>query len=170
MTGIRLEPLAERHLADVAELIRDPDVLRFTRVPDPPPAGFPRDWLAGYESGRHDGTREGFAALDTEGTFLGLALAPSIDLAARELELGYIVAPAARGRGVAAELLRRLTRWAFADLGALRAYLIIQVDNAPSLRVAARSGYVREGVLRSIQLKDGVRTNVELWSRLPSDP
>ena len=46
-----------------------------------------------------------------------------------------------------------LTRWAFDELGALRAYLYINVENVPSLRVAQRAGYVREGVLRSLHLK-----------------
>jgi hypothetical protein len=38
--------LAERHLSDVEALLDDPDVLRFTRVPDPPPPDFARSWLA----------------------------------------------------------------------------------------------------------------------------
>jgi ribosomal-protein-alanine N-acetyltransferase len=66
--------------------------------------------------------------------------------------------------------LTLLTRWAFAEQGALRAYLIIQVENRASVRVAQRCGYVREGVLRSIHLKGERRIDAELWSRLPSDP
>jgi RimJ/RimL family protein N-acetyltransferase len=170
MPGIRLEPLAERHLPDLAELVADPDVLRFTRVPDPAPPGFPRSWLELYEAGRRDGTREAFAALDEEGRFAGLGLAFDIDREAAELELGYIVAPAARGRGVATEILRLLTRWALAEVGAQRVRLIVDVDNAASHRVAERCGYVREGVLRSLHLKQGVRMDAVLWSRLATDP
>ena len=85
------------------------------------------------------------------------------------MELGYIVHPAARGRGVATQALILLTRWAFEELGALRAYLFIDVENAPSLRVAQRAGYVREGLLRSVHLKQDLRGDAELWSRLPSD-
>jgi RimJ/RimL family protein N-acetyltransferase len=167
---VRLEPLAERHLPDVAELVADPDVLRFTRVPDPPPPGFARAWLDVYEAGRREGTREGFAALDEVGRFAGLGLAFDIDREAAELELGYIVAPAARGRGVATQILRLLTRWALTELGAQRVRLIIDVENPASHRVAARCGYVREGVLRSLHLKQGVRMDAAIWSRLPSDP
>ena len=47
--------------------------------------------------------------------------------------------------------------------------LIVDVDNAASSRVAARAGYVREGVMRSIHVKDGIRRDAELWSRLPAD-
>jgi hypothetical protein len=35
--AVQLEPLSERHLGDVEALLDDPDVLRFTRVPEPPP-------------------------------------------------------------------------------------------------------------------------------------
>jgi RimJ/RimL family protein N-acetyltransferase len=165
---MRLELLDERHLGAVAALLDDPDVLRFTRVPEPAPPGFERQWLARYEAARADGSAEAFAAVDDDGTFLGLALAPEIDREAAEMELGYITAPAARGRGVASAMLRLLTEWAL-EQGAARIYLIINVENAASERVAARCGYTREGVMRSIHLKQGIRTNASLWSRLPSD-
>jgi RimJ/RimL family protein N-acetyltransferase len=167
---LRLEPLAPRHLDDLDALAHDPEVLRFTRVPEPPPPGFARDWLARYEAGRRAGTAEGFAAVGGDGAFLGLALAPEIDVEGRALELGYIVAPAARGGGVATAILRRLTRWAFDEAGALRAYLLIETGNAASLRVAERCGYMREGVMRSVHLKQDRRADLVLWSRLPSDP
>jgi RimJ/RimL family protein N-acetyltransferase len=166
---LRLEPLGERHLDGIATLVADPDVRRFTRVPEPPPPGFARDWLARY-AGAQDGTRAGFAAVGADGAFLGLALAPDIDPEARQLELGYIVAPAARGRGVATAMLRELTRWAFAEAGALRAYLLIDTGNVASQRVAERCGYVLEGVLRSVYLKQDRRSDQMIWSRLPSDP
>jgi RimJ/RimL family protein N-acetyltransferase len=168
--SVRLELLAPRHLDDMAALLTDPDVLRFTRVPEPVPSGFAEAWYGNYETARLDGSREAFAALDEEGRFLGLGLAPQIDREARELELGYIVAAAARGRGVGVEILRQLTHWAFDDLGALRAYLIIDVDNAASERLAERCGYVREGVMRSLHLKQGIRIDAALWSKLPTDP
>jgi len=139
-------------------------------VPEPAPPGFGRDWIARYEAGERDGTNAGFAAVDEAGAFVGLALAPEIDVEARELELGYIVTPAARGRGVGSAMLRELTRWAFEEAGALRAYLLIDTANAASQRIAERCGYVLEGVHRSVYLKQGIRTDITVWSRLPSDP
>jgi RimJ/RimL family protein N-acetyltransferase len=167
---IRLEPLGARHLDDLDALARDPEVLRFTRVPDPPPPGFGRSWLARYEAGRRNGSAEGFAAVDADGTLLGLALAPDINVEGRELELGYIVAPDARGRGVATAILNRLTEWAFSEADAIRAYLLIETGNVASRRVAERCGYLQEGLLRSVHLKQGKRADVTLWSRLRSDP
>src|SRR5437764_12589464 len=53
----------------------DEDVLRYTRVPNPVPSGWEREWLEVYEEGRRDGTREAFAVVDADdGSFLGLGL------------------------------------------------------------------------------------------------
>src|SRR5215470_4411606 len=101
-------------------MLHDPDIVRFTRVPDDAPPGFAREWLGRYRRGRRDGSREAFAVVDGDGRLVGLALAPQIDRAAREAELGYLVAPSARGRGYATELLRLLTDWAFEQAGVLR--------------------------------------------------
>src|SRR3712207_6850158 len=51
--------------------------------------------------------------------------APVIDDEAAEAELGYMVAPHARRRGVATEALLLLTRWAFEERGIQRAVLHI---------------------------------------------
>jgi RimJ/RimL family protein N-acetyltransferase len=170
VAGVRLEPLDERWLDDVAALVADPEVLYYTRIPEPAPARFEREWVQSYATGRRDGTREGFAATDGAGRFLGLGLAPNLDRDGDEVELGYIVARAARGRGAGTAILSLLTRWALQDLRAQRLYLIIDVENRASVRVAERCGYRREGVMRSIHLKQGRRVDAELWSRLATDP
>jgi RimJ/RimL family protein N-acetyltransferase len=170
VADVRLERLDERWLDEVAGLVADPEVRRFTRIAEPPPEGFAQSWIAAYEAGRLDRSREAFAALDRDRRFVGLGLAPEIDREAGELELGYIVAREAWGRGVATAILRLLTRWAFDEIGAQRAYLIIDVENAASARVAERCGYHLEGVMRSIYVKQGQRADAGLWSRLPGDP
>jgi RimJ/RimL family protein N-acetyltransferase len=169
MNELRLELMTEAHLEDVEQLLADPDVLRFTRLPDPAVPGYSVQWFARYQAAREKGTAETFAAVAPDGAFLGVALAPHIDADAREMELGYMVAPAARGRGVASEMLRQLTSWAFAEGQALRASLLIDVVNVASQRVAVRAGYTLEGVLRSTYFKQGKRSDVQLWSRLPTD-
>jgi PPOX class probable FMN-dependent enzyme len=166
---LRFVPLSEDHVEALEQLVADPDVLRFTRVPEPVPQGFVRAWIARYEEGRRGGTREGFAVVGEDGRFLGLALAPVVDRETRTAELGYIVAPAARGRGVATESLRFLTDWAFAEAGSERAELPITTDNEASRRVAARCGYAYEGTLRSHYVKPGLRQDTEIWARLAGD-
>lgn len=163
---VRFEP---HHLLRFEEMADDPDVARYTPIPSPVPEGYGETWLARYEAGRADGTREAFAITDGE-EFLGIAVAPAIDQKAREAELGYLVAPWARRRGAATEALRQLTRWALEERDLARVYLRINVGNAGSSTVARRCGYTLEGVLRSTWFKDELRVDTELWSRLSSDP
>jgi RimJ/RimL family protein N-acetyltransferase len=167
--GVRFEPVGEAHLADVRRLISDPDVLRFSRTPEPVPDGYERVWLERVLAGRREGRMEVFMAYDLDGAFVGMALAPSIDRDTAEAELGYSVVPEARGRGFATAILRQLTDWAFAS-GVLRATLIIDLENAASERVAVNAGYTREGVMRSLHQKGSRRVDAGLWSRLPDDP
>lgn len=167
---VQLEPLSENHVAALAELGSDPEVQRFTYVPSPWVLGFERTWLESYERGRADGTREGFAIVAAaDGAFLGIAVLVKLDRDGRQTEAGYIVAPAARGRGVAVRALGLLTDWALTELALERVELRIATENAASLRVAERCGFVREGVLRSVHLKDERRNDLAVFSRLASD-
>ena len=167
---LRFELLGEAHLDALARMALDPDVQRFTRVPAPPPPGFATTWLERYETGRRDGTREGFAILDAaDGGFLGLAAVPKLDREGRTAELGYLVAPEARGRGVATAALWWLTRWALDEQGMARLELLISVGNEASKHVARRCGYTFEGVLRSLYFKQGLREDTEMWSRLAGE-
>jgi RimJ/RimL family protein N-acetyltransferase len=167
---VRLVPFTERHLTPFEGMLDDPDIKRFTRLPVPAPPDFPRTWLSRYEQGRRDGTSDVFAIEDETGEFLGCAMAFGIEADARTGELGYLVAPAARGRGVGTAALRLLTEWGFAERGLYRLELMISVANEASKVVAERAGFVREGVLRSLYVKEGVREDHELWSRLETDP
>jgi RimJ/RimL family protein N-acetyltransferase len=167
---IRLVKLSDAHLDGLASLLRDPDVIENTRVPDPVPDGFEHRWLAAYRQGDEDGTRDGFAIEDAEtGEFIGLAGLVAIEREMNQAELGYIVAPAARGRGIATRALRLVTDYALGEVGLDRVQLLIGSDNTPSLRVAERCGYLREGVFRSYYLKPGRRIDTVVYSCLPGD-
>jgi RimJ/RimL family protein N-acetyltransferase len=156
--AVRLVPFSADHLGAFAPMTADPDVLRYTRFPDPPEPGFPREWLARYDAGRATGTKEAFAieSDDEEGTLLGVALMVDADRAAGSAELGYLVAPEARGRGVATAAVRALTRWAL-DEGLQRLTLLIDAGNAGSRAVAERCGYALERIDHDAELRPGRR-------------
>jgi RimJ/RimL family protein N-acetyltransferase len=152
-----LVPFTAGHLAEFAVMAEDPDVLRFTRFPDPPKPTFPAQWLARYESGRVIGTKEAFAIAGADGALLGVALAVEIDRAASTAELGYLVDPAVRGRGIATFALRVLTAWARDEQGLERLTLIIDVGNEASKKVAERAGYVLTRIERDAEIRPGRR-------------
>ena len=117
-----------------------------------------------------DGSRAGYAIDDvSEGSFLGMAALVRIQLDMAEAEVGYIVAPEARGRGVAVRAVRLLSHWAFEDVGLSRLEAWIDPANEPSVRVAERVGFMFEGMRRSVHVKHGVRADMAVYSLLPGE-
>jgi RimJ/RimL family protein N-acetyltransferase len=60
------------------------------------------------------------------------------------VEIGYSVAPAYRGRGFATEMAVGLMRWGAGE-GARACLASVRPDNAPSLAIIRRLGFVRTG-------------------------
>ncbi|SDK53637.1 Protein N-acetyltransferase, RimJ/RimL family [Nonomuraea maritima] len=81
-------------------------------------------------------------------------------------ELGYLVAPWARNRNVAATAARALTDWLF-DHGVRRVELQAEVENVASLRVAYKAGFREEGRRREAKrLRDGRFADLVTFARL----
>ena len=114
-----------------------------------------------------------FAIVDqVDAGYLGEILLLLRSPQAAELDIGeiaYVIAPAARGRGIAPEAVRLLSEWAFSTLGLARLQLSIAPENAPSVRVAEKAHYRYEGLLRSLKVIRGERVHPPLYSRLPDD-
>jgi RimJ/RimL family protein N-acetyltransferase len=84
-------------------------------------------------------------------------------------EIGYSIAPWARGRGYATETARALADWAFTR-GVPRVHLFVDVRNAASLAVARRAGFTQEGVARAcLTYRDGTRGDAALFGRLAGE-
>jgi len=60
----------------------------------------------------------------------------------------------AQGTPSASEAAAAVARWALAEGGMQRIQLTVVTDNLPSLRVAEKAGFQREGTLRRAQLED----------------
>ena len=127
-----------------------------------------RDFLAPYEPLREDAwfTAEGQRAvvdadlraheqgtglphvvLDDTGAVVGRATLNGIVRGAfQSCSIGYWVAQAAGGRGVATAAVARLTGLAFDELGLHRVQAEVLVDNVRSRRVLERNGFTRYGL------------------------
>ena len=92
-----------------------------------------------------------------------------IDLPHAIGEVGYRVNPDARGRGVATDALALAVDWAFGDLHLSRLDLGADTRNAASLRVAAKSGFRREGTLHGLVRRGDERSDDAIFSLLPTD-
>ena len=83
--------------------------------------------------------------------------------------IGYFVVESARGRGAATRALRAVAAWALAELRLPRLELYIEPWNVASIATAERSGFHREGLLRSWQRVGTERRDMFMYSRLLGD-
>ena len=169
--AILLEPLSRSLEPELAWVVAgDPEIRRFTLLPTAPGPAFVAEWLGRYEDGWESGVCAGFAIRDAaDAGVLGFAAIVNLDLERGEGEIGYLLAPEARGRGAATRAVVLLTAWGLGPLGLDRLELRIDTENAASIRVAERAGFRLDGVLRSLHFKEGRRSDTGIWSRLGSD-
>lgn len=132
----------------VTRICRDPEIQRFTRVPAPYHEEHAREFvtLASQAIERGEGVHLVAVAAGRD-TVLG-AVGLSVDGAERSGDLGYWVAPEARGRGVATRASRLLCRLGFEHLGLGYVGLMVAAPNGASNAVARRLGCTLEGTRR----------------------
>ena len=158
-----LRPLETGDVGAIEQARRDPAFIRWFGKPTMPAAEViertQRDWA--------EGTVASFAICNSSRRFVGHV---SVKLRKHAtVDVAYWLLPEDRGQGYATHALRLVTRWALEELGIARVQLWAEPDNIPSLRVAERSGFVREGVLRAFRERDGRRVDAVFYSRLTGD-
>lgn len=167
---VRLRLMAEADIPAIVEAVQDPEIPRWTRVPDPYGDGDARQWQRMATTGLRAGTDLPTLVVDADDDrLLGAVGVHNLDPATGRCSAGYWVAAPERGRGVAGRALRLLCRYAFDAVGAQRIELWIEPANAPSLRVAETVGFHREGLLRSFMPIGEVRRDMLMYSLLPED-
>ncbi|MFG2137466.1 GNAT family N-acetyltransferase [Streptomyces sp. NPDC048650] len=116
----------------------------------------------------HIGTydRDDFLVLLPDGTPVGHAALTAQDFVDGTAEAELMLAPEHRHRGLGADTLDALVDLAFGELPLQRLQADTHTDNAAALAVLARSGFVREGVRRSVCLHRGRRHDLALLSLL----
>jgi ribosomal-protein-alanine N-acetyltransferase len=96
-------------------------------------------------------------AIDVAGSVVGgIGLRMNDDVERVGAEIGYWVGREYWGRGIATDAVRAVTEHAFATHELTRVYALPFADNAASIRVLEKTGYLREGLLRRSAIKDGV--------------
>lgn len=98
----------------------------------------------------------GAVVIEAEGRMVGTMQFYRAGACIHGYEIGYILhSEADRGKGYAGEALRLFGDYLLAERpGCHRLQLIIETDNAASVRVAEACGYEREGILRKAGYSD----------------
>lgn len=146
----------------VLEQCQDEQMQRWTTVPVPYHRSDAEQWVTETTvRGWEQGSTAAFA-IDVAGRFAG-----SVDLRLHPgaaAEIGYGLAPWARGRGVMSRAARLALGWAFGELGLLVVHWQAFVGNWPSRRVAWACGFKVEGTVRGLCLARGLRHDAWIGS------
>jgi RimJ/RimL family protein N-acetyltransferase len=169
---VLLRPWREADISRGLMALSDPVTQRFSWPLEAPfNTDDARAYFVGQESARLRGDEAQFALVEPgdQEVVLGGASVHTLNRERRTAALGYWLAPHARGRGVASTAVRLLATWGLAELGLVRIELTCGPDNVASQRVAARCGFVLEGVMRSHLPFKGGRRDTMLFSLLPGE-
>ena len=166
--SVRLRMHADADLERVAAASLDPEVLRWTRVPDDNNADAMREWIGDWRSG--PGGELHLIIVDAgSDEFLGATGIVRYERDERRCEIGYWLAAEARGRGIATRAVRLLAGWIFAGLPVDRIGIAAERGNDASCAVAERCGFRFEGILRSWLVIKGTPRDTAMYSLLRSD-
>jgi RimJ/RimL family protein N-acetyltransferase len=169
--SISLRPWSEADLPAIVAACQDPLIQRFIiDVPSPYSEADARAFLTSREPTRTEGLGLDLAIVDSEDRVLG-AVGMRLVAATRSANVGYWLAPAARGRGAASRALGVMCGWLFDVCHVGRIELTADPLNVASQRVATRCGFRPEGYLRRNARfrQTGRRRDSVLFSLLPED-
>jgi [ribosomal protein S5]-alanine N-acetyltransferase len=106
-------------------------------------------------------------ALEVDGEAVGaVGYVGGTDVERYSAEIGYWLGEAYWGRGIVTEALMLVTDYVFEHQNMLRLFALPFADNAASIRVLEKAGYVREAILRASSVKAGVPRDQALYARI----
>jgi RimJ/RimL family protein N-acetyltransferase len=94
----------------------------------------------------------------------GIGFFPGADVERFSAEIGYWLGEPYWGRGVTAEAIQLVSKYAFEVCNLLRLFALPFADNAQSIRVLEKAGYTREAILRSSSVKYGAVRDQALYA------
>lgn len=149
----------------VLRAAHDPDISQYSTVGSGTTPMRAAQWIEGRTaSDRLDW------AITRKDEVMGRVSLADIDTTAGIAEVGYWLLPANRGRGIASAAVGAVEYHAFGSLGLARLMIRHEPPNMRSCMLAERCGYLAEGTVRSVFVRDGVRRDLHMHARLATDP
>jgi RimJ/RimL family protein N-acetyltransferase len=169
--GVMLRDWREPDARAIAPVCGDPDVCQFTTVPWAYTLADARAWIARLQVRRRSGTGLTLAITNNDEDLpIGSVSLVRFSDAGLEAALGYWLAPAVRGQGLAIRAARLLSGWGFRELQLERIELAILPDNTASQAVADGLGATREGLRPDSHEADGRRWDMVIYSLTAHPP
>jgi RimJ/RimL family protein N-acetyltransferase len=165
-----LRPWRDTDIRELVAACQDPEISRWTSVPNPYGESDARSYLLQRFDAIHAGTAAPFAVVDAaDGRLLGSIALNWLDWKNRRAEVGYWLAFEARGNGHATRAVSLICAWGFQIVDLERIELLASTANPASQRVAERAGFTREAVLRSYMRGRDGRQDMVAFALLRTD-
>jgi RimJ/RimL family protein N-acetyltransferase len=147
-----LRPWRDADIKSLVAICQDPEIPRWTHVPVPYGETDARAYMLQRHTGPEGGIAAPFAIVSAadDTKLLGSISLMRIDWDHLRGEVGYWLGAQARGAGHATRAVELICAWGFEKLGLERIELLASTANPASQRVAERSGFQREAVMRSV--------------------
>jgi ribosomal-protein-alanine N-acetyltransferase len=169
LAGARLRPLREEDVEALHAYLRDPVVTGLTSYP---PVSLPMvEAMIERSASRWaaDGLSRWGVALEQEDQLVGTCGFNDWSREHRRAELAFDLAPAHWGKGLMRQAVAAVLQWTYLEERADRVHAFVRVDNERSERLLERSGFVREGRLRSYRLCRGEPHDFYIYALLRWD-
>jgi RimJ/RimL family protein N-acetyltransferase len=145
---VALRPVRAEDADQLVSALRDPDIVRWTRVPpDYTHADFAA-YLASTTEQAAAGSTLSLLIVDAGDHSHVLGSCGLHEAAGERPDIGYWVARGSRGQGLAPRAARLMRDHAVHTLGLPRVEVLVHADNLPSQRVAEKAGFHRTGEYR----------------------
>lgn len=166
-----LRPYRAEDAPDVALACRDELTQRWLPLPNPYTDGDAIAWCIEMAPGfRRSGDGIEWAGVRrSDDRLIGSFGLKRTDWRGRSSEIGYWVAPWARGDGLAVEATLAIARWLLVEQRFERMVLRAATGNLASQRVAEKTGLSREGIARSAGFTNDGRVDLVVFSLIRSD-
>lgn len=161
-----LRPWRTRDAAPLVRYANNANVSRYLRdrFPYPYTMEHARAFLVSAFAEEGEPTR---LAIEVDGEAVGgIGVIAGADIERFSAEIGYWLGEPFWCRGIVSEALMLMTEYAFDRLNLLRIFALAFTENAGSVRVLEKAGYVREGHLRSGAVKHGQIYDQLLYARI----
>jgi RimJ/RimL family protein N-acetyltransferase len=162
--GLLLRPWEDTDAAVFLSAYQDSAIQRW-HTRQPASGDEVREWFARYRQDWAQETGVHWAVTRDGGEVLGRIALGSLNLDDGDAGFGYWVLPAARSAGVASRALTAVSEWALSE-GFHRLHLDHSTRNPASCRVAAKSGFLLEGTMRSAAVHADGRHDMHLHARI----